>query len=232
MQLIGAGLPRTATLSQRIALETLGLSPCYHMVNVLSDLDLAADWRRALDGEISVKEILDPFPATVDWPGSFFYKDLIDLYPDAKVLLSVRPGEAWARSMQDTIYGVFYGDSMMRHLSAARAHVDPQWNGYLEMMMQMWRQSGLLSGEDTTAETMAAAMERYNTEVQETVPADRLLVWSPGDGWEPLCAFLEIPVPDAEFPRVNDSKMFVQRIVDGAIDAVQRWQASEAAAAS
>jgi hypothetical protein len=104
MKLIGAGLPRTATLSQKIALESLGLRPCYHMVNVLADLELASDWRKVLDGELPLTEVLDGYEATVDWPGSFFYPELIELYPDAKVLLSVRDDEAWARSMQQTIW--------------------------------------------------------------------------------------------------------------------------------
>src|SRR6185312_3852289 len=201
MKLIGAGLPRTGTLSQKIALEMLGLAPCYHMVNVLTDLDETARWRRAVDGDLSVTEIFEGFEATVDWPGSFFYPDLIDLYPDAKVLLSVRPSDRWARSMRDTIWGVIYGDILIRPLSDARRTVDPQWDDYITLVSEMWQRSGLIENAETTTETdMAAAMERYHEEVRATVPADRLLVWSVSDGWEPLCEFLELPVPDADFP--------------------------------
>jgi len=221
MKLIGAGLPRTGTLSQKIALETLGLAPCYHMVNVLTDLDEAARWRAALDGEISPREILDPFGATVDWPGSFFHRELVDLYPDAKVLLSVRDGDAWARSMRETIWGVIYGDCLIRHMSDARRTVDPQWAGYMDLMAEMWRRSGLIADAETTAEEMAAAMESYNRAVADAVPADRLLVWSVAEGWEPLCEFLDMPVPESEFPRVNDSAQFADRIVDDAIDSIR-----------
>ncbi len=229
MKLIGAGLPRTGTLSQKVALEMLGLAPCYHMVNVLADLDEAQQWRRALDGEGPWDEVFDGFQATVDWPGSFFYKELIEVYPDAKVFLSIRDAEGWERSMRDTIWGIFYGDTLIRDLSFARTRVDPKWHGYIEMMIGMWQQSGLIdNGADTTSESMRAAMERFNTEVQETVPADRLLVWSAGDGWEPLCEFLGVPVPDTPFPHLNDSKEFGERIVDGALLALQEWRAREA----
>ena len=221
MKVIGAGLPRTATLSQKIALEILGSEPCYHMVNVLGDLDEAARWRRVLDGETSARKIFEGYDATVDWPGSFFYADLVDLYPDAKVLLSVREAESWARSTRETMWGLFYDDVLMRHLSDARACVDPQWRGYIEMMKEMWRESGLLRGEDATLEEMGDAMERYNAEVQATVPADRLLVWTVADGWEPLCEFLEVPVPDMPFPRVNDSRQFAQRVIDAALITIQ-----------
>ena len=167
MKLIGAGLPRTGTLSQKVALEMLGFQPCYHMVNVLMDLDLAPQWREALDGNADWDQIFGGFEATVDWPGSFFTKELIEVYPDAKVLLSVRDGQAWAKSMRDTIWGLFYDNVLIRHLSDARATIDPKWDGYLDMMREFWRQSGLIQGEDTTADYMAAAMDRYHEEIEQ-----------------------------------------------------------------
>lgn len=228
MRLIGAGLPRTGTLSQKVALEMLGLAPCYHMVNVLGDLDTAQTWRRGLDGEAIWDEVFNGFPATVDWPGSFFYKELADFYPDAKMLLSVRDAEGWERSMRQTIWGLFYGDMLIRDLSVARCRIDPKWRSYIEMMMEMWEKSGLISdGGATTPESMRSAMERFNREVQETIPAERLLVWSVGDGWEPLCEFLEVPVPDTPFPHLNDSKVFAERIVDGALLAISEWRSRE-----
>ena len=88
MQVIGAGLPRTGTLSQKIALEMLGFGPCYHMVNVLGNLDLAEDWQRALDGDTRWDDVFDGFESTVDWPGSYYYRELMEKYPDAKVVLA------------------------------------------------------------------------------------------------------------------------------------------------
>lgn len=229
MKLIGAGLPRTGTLSQKVALEMLGLAPCYHMVNVLADLDQAAIWRRALDGEGPWDELLGGCQASVDWPGSFFYKELVEFYPDAKVLLSVRDAEAWERSMRQTIWGIFYGDMLMRDLSGARARIDPRWRSYIEMMEGMWQQSGLISdGADTDSRSMQDAMERFNEEVQATVPAERLLVWSVSEGWEPLCEFLELPVPDTPFPHLNDSQAFVDRVIDGSLLALSEWRAKDA----
>jgi hypothetical protein len=229
MRLIGAGLPRTGTLSQKVALEMLGLGPCYHMVNVLGDLDEAQVWRRALDGGSPWQEVFDGFQSTVDWPGSFFYRELTEFYPEAKVLLSVRDADAWERSMRDTIWGIFYGDMLIRDLSVARGRVDPKWHGYIEMMEGMWHQSGLISrGADTDSESMKSAMERFNEEVQQTVPSDRLLVWSITEGWEPLCRFLGVPVPDTPFPHLNDSKEFADRVIDGALLALGEWRAQDA----
>jgi hypothetical protein len=227
MKVIGAGLPRTGTLSQKVALEMLGLGPCYHMVNVLSDLELASDWRRAIDGDAQWDETFDGFQATVDWPGSFFYRELLDVYPDAKVVLSVRDPDRWVRSMRDTIWDVLYGDSVVGHLSAARAEIDPGWNGYIEMIKEMWSRSGLMDGEDTSDDFMSSAMQRYHEEVQSAVPADRLLVWSVEEGWEPLCEFLDVPVPETPFPRLNDSAEFGERLIDAALIALQDWRAAD-----
>jgi len=227
MKVIGAGLPRTGTLSQKVALEMLGFGPCYHMVNVLGNLDLVSDWRRAVDGDAQWDEIFDGFDSTVDWPGSYFYRQLAEAYPDAKVVLGVRDGDAWARSMRKTIWDFLYSDSVVRHLSFARAAVEPGWRDFVELMRDMWRESGLMNGEDTTDEWMADAAQRYHDEVKRTVPADRLLVWRVEEGWEPLCAFLEVPVPDTPFPRLNDSAAFGERLVDAALITLQDWRAKE-----
>src|SRR5215475_2896379 len=133
MKLIGAGLPRTATLSQKIALEQLGLGPCYHMVDVLSDLDRVRQWSDALAGKADWDEIFAGYRSTVDWPGSFYTRELMEAYPDAKVLLSVRSGESWVRSMDQTICGLHYGDTLMHDLSSARGRIDPAWQGFVDL---------------------------------------------------------------------------------------------------
>ncbi len=228
MKLIGAGLPRTGTLSQKVALEILGLGPCYHMVNVLGDLDEVPAWSRALEGQGAWEDLFEGFQSTVDWPGAFFYKELIDVYPDAKVLLSVRDADGWERSMRETIWGVLYGDMLIRDLSNARARVDPKWRAYTELMEEMWRHSGLISERDSDTGWMGRAMERYNDEVRLAVPAERLLVWSVGDGWESLCRFLDVPVPSMPFPHLNDSKEFGDRVFDGSLLALQEWRSQDA----
>jgi hypothetical protein len=225
MKVIGAGLPRTATLTQKIALEMLGFGPCYHMTNLLMDTSLTQRWSDAFETQADWDKIFDGFEATVDWPGSFHWKELVQVYPDAKVLLSVRDAAAWEKSMRDTIWGIFFGDCLMRDVSNARERVDSGWAQYMNLLRQMWLRSGLLGGPDGSAAPgeLAAAMERYNAEVQATVPAERLLVWKPQDGWAPLCEFLEVPVPEAPLPRVNDSGAFVDRIIEGALGTLNTW---------
>jgi hypothetical protein len=230
MKLIGAGLPRTGTLSQKIALEMIGLGPCYHMVNVLTDLPQAELWLRALDGDTDWNRIFDGFESTVDWPGGFFYRELIDVYPGAKVLLSQRDPEAWERSMRETVWGVRHGESLMRLLSSAQGHVYPPWAAYLQMVDGMlWKGEGTFASGHMEPGQLAEGMHRHHEEVKRTVPADRLLVWSFTDGWEPLCEFLEVPVPDPPFPRVNDTRQFIDRVIDGSMLRLNEWHAAQSA---
>jgi hypothetical protein len=225
MKLIGAGMPRTGTLTQKVALEMLGLGPCYHMVDVLADLDQAKLWQRALDGEAPWEQIFAGFDSTVDWPGGYFYRELIDVYPEAKVLLSVRDPQAWERSMRDTVWAVRHGESLVRLLSSAQAHVNPQWRGFLEMIDRLvWEGEGTFASGHAEPEQLIDTMIRHNREVEENVPPERLLVWSVEQGWGRLCKFLEVPVPEQPFPHVNDRTEFLNRVIDGSLESLRQWR--------
>ena len=227
--LIGAGLPRTGTLTQKLALEELGVSPCYHWVNVIADLDQVALWDRALDGAPSWDEIFGDSRGTVDWPGGYFYHELMDYYPDAKVLLSVREGESWERSFRDTIWTMSHGHSLMPLLSRARAEVDPRWRKYLALVDRMfWGPQGTFAEGHAQPQQMIDQMHRHNEAVKRAVPAERLLVWEVAEGWEPLCAFLGVDVPGTPFPHANDRDTFLERVIGGAMDSIQSHLAGAA----
>ncbi len=225
MRLIGAGLPRTGTLTQKVAVEMLGLGPCYHWVDVLADLRRVDQWQRAMDGEGPWQEIFAGFNSTVDWPGGYFYKELMEAYPDAKVLLSVRDAEKWEPSFRETIWNMGHGESLLRLLSSARAQVDPQWQDYLALVQRMfWGPEGTFANGHATPGELMAEMERHNEEVKRTVPAERLLVWQVTDGWEPLCEFMKVDVPPEPLPHVNDRETFLGRVADGAIATLATWR--------
>jgi hypothetical protein len=228
VEVIGAGLPRTATLTQKIALEMLGFGPCYHMVNVLADLTLADGWADALAGQANWDKIFDGFNSAVDYPAAFFHKELLATYPDAKVVLSVREGRAWARSMHDTIWGLQYDEnSIARHLLSARRSIDPSMRVYTDLMTAMLGLADLFgpTPAEFSEDVLAAAMERHNAEVRAHVPARQLLEWCPADGWGPLCEFLERPVPAAPLPYLNDSAAFNAGLIASAMEKLNDWWA-------
>jgi hypothetical protein len=221
-------MPRTGTLTQKMSLEMLGLGPCYHMVDVLADLEQADLWKQALAGEPRWEQIFDGFQSTVDWPGGYFYRELADFYPEAKVLLSVRDPEAWERSMRETVWAVRNGESLIRLLSSAQGHINPRWQGFLGMVDGLlWKGRGTFAGGHSEPGQMIAAMNRHNAEVKAAIPPERLLVWSVTEGWEPLCEFLEVPIPGVPVPHINDRKEFLNRIIDGSLAALQEWREQE-----
>jgi hypothetical protein len=238
MKVISAGLPRTATTTQMISLERLGFAPCYHMRNVLGDLEHELPrWEAAADtiwsgdpsvaGQVDWEGIFGDAKSTCDWPSARFYKELADAYPEAKVILTVRDAQGWVRSMRETVWAINAPGKIMHHLCEAQALLDPLWRRYLDLMRRFNWDAGTGAfapfDETFTDEGLAAAMERWNEQVKRTIPAERLLVWDPAEGWEPLCRFLDVDVPDEPLPRTNDTSSFKEGIIGGALNAINAW---------
>jgi hypothetical protein len=194
LRVIGAGFGRTGTLSLREALVRLGVGPCGHMRENFEHPERFALWDEALRhktaGEpIDWRPLLDGFQAIVDWPGAYFWREMIAAHPDAKVILTVRDPERWYDSIQATIFSL--PDDQLP--DGPREIIFTRTFGGL-LTDRVWCQ---------------AVVAQHNKTVQESIAADRLLVFDVKDGWESLCAFLDVPVPEDEpFPRVNDTASF------------------------
>lgn len=192
LRVVGVGLPRTATSSLREALERLVGGPCLTMSAIpRHPFDLGATWRRALSGDpLDLEEAFAGFVATVDWPGSMFWREVIDASPDALVILSTRgSSRVWWESMDATV------------LSVARAAASFAAEEPRDLLRLLERFAGSPRWDDK-----AALMERYeqhNAEVRATVPPERLVDWRARDGWEPICRALGVSVPDEPFPWTN-----------------------------
>ncbi len=231
IRLIGAGLPRTGTLTQKLAFEELGFGPCYHWVDLLADLGQLDVWERAMDGEARWAEIFGDSQSTVDWPGGYFYRELAEAYPEAKVVLSVREPASWEPSFRETIWTMSFGDSVMPLLSRARAQIDPVWARYLAFVDRMfWGPQGTFADGHAEPEQLMAQMEAHTEAVKRAVPPERLLVWEVGEGWGPLCEFLEVGEPDTPLPHANDRETFLNRVVGGALNSLQQWHDEREAA--
>ena len=108
LRVVGAGLPRTATRSQKDALELLLGGRCYHMAEVFEHLEDVPTWRAAARGdEVDWSSFPPDCVAAVDWPASAFWRELADANPDAVILLSTRESAAkWWESADETIFPV------------------------------------------------------------------------------------------------------------------------------
>jgi hypothetical protein len=192
LQVVGAGLPRTATHSLQEALEYLLGGRCYHMREVPGHpFDLGPGWNQALAGETpDWDQLFEGYIAAVDWPASLFWRELSETYPDALVLLSVRDtAETWWQSANTTI------------LPVARKALAPDWNEGRDLVTLLERFTGTEQWDDPA--TLMAAYERHNAEVRQTIPSKLLLEWRATEGWGPICRALSLPVPDFPFPWTN-----------------------------
>jgi Sulfotransferase domain len=226
MKVIGAGLPRTATTTQAIAFEKLGFGHCYHMRDLMMDFEAGLPlWEAAAQGRPDWEAIFGDAQSSCDWPTARYYKEILEHYPGSKVVLSVREPEGWIRSMRDTVWSIYFGDSVMHHVCEARGVLDPLWRRFMDLMIPMTWGADVLGPAESTYDDQAFAdsMRRWNERVKREVPADRLLVWEPRDGWEPLCDFLEVPVPAEPLPNANDAAAFKEGVIGGALTVLNHW---------
>ncbi|WP_026922919.1 sulfotransferase family protein [Glycomyces arizonensis] len=201
LRVIGAGLPRTGTMTLKNALETLLGEPCHHMAEVFGrpEIDVPAFSAAAAGDFPDWDALFEGYAAAVDWPSSAFYGELADHYPDAVVVLSRRDSfDTWWTSMNNTILNRF-------------DHLDtPGGDRWVAMVHGLWaRVFGDAAMDDAAA--VEAAYDRYHERVRATVPAERLVEFHTGAGWGPLCEALGLPVPDEPFPHLNSTDEFNAR---------------------
>lgn len=194
LKVIGAGFGRTGTDSMREALTLLGFGPCHHMFEVTEHEQQKRRWRALAGGAAPDWEALfEGYASCMDWPSAHYWRDLVVAYPDAKVVLTWRDAESWWESCARTIF------------SAIRNSQDRESLGVALVRDQVF--GGRLDDRDHAI----ALYEANVAAVKSTVAPGRLLVHALGDGWEPLCAHLSVPVPDAPYPSRNSSQAFAAR---------------------
>ena len=189
LKVIGAGLGRTATFSTKFALEHLGFGPCYHMSEVLAGARRNIPlWVDVVNGKPDWDRVFYGYQSTTDYPACSYWRELAEYYPHAKVVLTVRDAGSWFDSVSETIFS----DEMQGSLAGTPA----------ETMMK-----GVVfdafGDRIKDRAFMTEWFERRNQQVVDALPPGRLLVYSPRDGWEPLCGFLGVAVPNVPFPRIN-----------------------------
>lgn len=201
LKVIGAGVGRTGTYSLKLALNQLGLGPTHHMeeviLNMLRQLPL---WQDAVAGKADWEAIYDGYPAAVDWPTAGFYRELHAAYPTARFILTHRDPESWIESFSATIYAL---------ISAPQAAPEPM-RPWLEMATAVIAKTGFPTGLDR--DVLCAAFDAHIAAVKATIPSSQLLVYRVTEGWEPLCAFLGVPVPQEPFPRTNNRSEFWDKV--------------------
>lgn len=195
LRVVGSGLGRTGTKSLQTALNMLGFGPCHHMVEVFAKPESMALWIDAAAGRPDWDTIFNGYNSVVDYPGAAYWRELAEYSPDAKVIHSERDPDEWFDSTQATIFEP--GSLAVR----SEGPMAPFFNSVI----------GPFRDKVHDRAYMTEYFRRHNEEVKRAIRRERLLVYEAGQGWEPLCRFLGVPVPDAPYPSENSRAEFIAR---------------------
>ena len=205
MKVFGTGFGRTGTMSLKIALEKLGMGPCYHMREVVSHPSHIKIWYDISRGKHpNWNRLFKGFNSAVDFPVSLFYNKLINKFPDAKFILTIRDFDKWYISTANTIYKV--------------PSILPEWFQQVVYPIKMFIAMqvnliwvGLFNNKFSDKESARIVYYEHIERVKKVIPSDKLLIYEINKGWEPLCEFLNVDLPEMPFPKVNDTAEMLQK---------------------
>lgn len=212
LKVIGAGLPRTGTLSLKSALEILTGQRCYHWADLMgdsySDTQLWIDSLYSNNKENDWGKIFNyKYISTVNSPSEAFWEELMIDNPNAKIILTIRDSpNAWIESCNHTIFRTIFEEN---HSLATKVYSFVFRNAALKLYLirlLAYKKWGILRYSDEEA------IKVYNQRIEEVktkVPKERLLIFNVKDGWGPLCKFLNVDIPKEPFPKMNDRETFI-----------------------
>jgi hypothetical protein len=166
------------------------------MVEVFQHPESVPLWIEAGRGKPDWDAIFKDYNSMVDYPGAYYWRELATHYPDAKVLHTERDPDKWFDSTQATIF-------------SPNSPVDRAEGPMAEFFGSFTRE---IREHMHDRAFMTEHFRRHNAMVKATIPSERLLVYQTGEGWERLCAFLGVPVPDQPYPSENSTAEFVGRM--------------------
>ncbi len=205
MKVICAGWGRTGTRSLKYALEHITGKPSYHMQNILLNKKDAKKWHNSIfkqNEKFDWDDIYKGYGACLDFPSCNYYKELMDYYPDAKVILTIRDSESWIKSWNVLNNQILKSFTFRFLAKIPRTSFKLQKDIHNKMILGS---DGAFQGSKSDEERMKK-FEEWNKSVIQYVPKDRLLVFKVKDGWAPLCEFLNAEIPDMPFFYKNKTK--------------------------
>jgi len=202
IEILGAGFGRTGTNSLKLALEEIGLGPCYHMHEVAKNTGHVDLWDSAIHkGHFDADILYKNYKSAVDWPTVAFLPFLIKKYPEAKIILTLRDPSEWYESAKCTIFEAMLSGSLNPDMDARRRVA----------MSRRLILERTFSEKYFDKEYCINVYEKHIESVVEAVPKERLLKYSVTEGWGSLCRFLDVSIPNTPFPVTNDRKSFLAK---------------------
>ena len=107
--------------------------------------------------------------------------------------MSVRDAGKWFQSTQETIFSQTLQD----------LYADTKWGQMIKATID-----DHVGGDINDRELVIAAFNAHVARVKRAFDPDRLFVFEAKDGWDPLCQFLQVPVPNEPYPHINSKEEF------------------------
>lgn len=151
-------------------------------------------------GRAEFDKILGHCAAVTDAPCTEFGPELIDAYPEAKVVLVEREFSAWYKSFS------IIAENSFDPVFKITAILDPYWAGRARKMAFLWLNGRYGQTSQEIKDNLRKVYDEHYATIRRVTPPERLLEYKLGSGWEPLCKFLDKPIPDVPFPWLNEGE--------------------------
>jgi len=215
IKIIGAGFPRTGTTTLKKALETLGYKDTYHFKDLIASPKKLKYWKELEDkGHTNFEELFEGFQASVDFPGYPYYKILMEKYPEAKVILTKRDVDKWYESTLKTVWKAGPQTVLAKMVLLTKMIFNTSLRDTFKCIKFM-RNTYLKKQFDNnfaSKENAKKVFFNHIEDVKKHVPENKLLIYDVSEGWQPLCNFLELPVPEEDFPHLNKKEDFHEMV--------------------
>ena len=205
LKIIGTGLARTGTMSLKDALEILTGEPCYHMIELLLNPERLPLWEEAEEKkQTDWDSLFRGYSSALGLPTTNYYAQLLENYPDAKFVHTERDPDSWYESAASTIFNST--PPIVREFGTVFESMDASTK---RARLRAIRFAGrsireeLLRGQTSDKNSAISVYDEHNKKVMATIPSDKLFVFRIEDGWDPLCDFLDVEVPQDIFPHRN-----------------------------
>ncbi|KAJ6131843.1 hypothetical protein N7471_007058 [Penicillium samsonianum] len=211
MKALVLGMPRTGSTSLKSALEMLGYFNVYHGEDAFflnpRDCDM---WMEALHAKYDGRgtnftrkefdQLLGHCQVVSDMPAICFGPELVEAYPEAKIILPVRDFAGWEKSARR--FNDYFSSTSPIFFEVLNKALFMEDRLSLPTFRKAWQ---VLFKGDFSHNSRQCYEEHYSA-ISSSTPKDRLMYWNVKDGWGPLCEFLDQPIPDTPFPHLNDAR--------------------------
>ena len=197
MKVICAGPAKTGTKSISKALQILGLKVYNWEEQTFDFLDHWVDVFQN-GAKPDVKRAYENADAVVDMPGTFFFEEILEAFPDCKVILSERDEHSWMESLVNQIKVFNTATFALKPLVLLSPTLKKLFFVLLAFTDAMFG-----SHDPEATYVFRKRFRSHNERVKYVVPREKLLVYKIEQGWKPLCDFLECEIPNVSFPHEN-----------------------------